>query len=75
MLNLPKQNPNLFSVIKTPNATYEQNLALCEQTLKAIDWQNQQLDKQTKTIEQIRNKALMMSNEALMKPDLSNEAV
>ena len=31
--------------------------------------------KQTKMIEQIRNKALMMSNEALMKPDLSNEAV
>ena len=75
MLNLPKQNPNIFAVIKTQNATYEQNLALGEQTLKAIDWQNQQLDKQTKTIEQIRNKALMMSNEALMKPDLSNEAV
>ena len=75
LLNLPKQHPNLLSVIKTPNATSEQNLALGEQTLKAIDWQNQQLDKETKTIEQIRNKALVMSNEALMKPDLSNEAV
>ena len=45
------------------------------QTLRAIDWQNQELDKQTKMIEQTRSKALMMPNEALMKPDLSNEAV
>ena len=44
------------------------NLALSEQTLRAIDWQNQELDKQTKMIEQTRNRALM-------KPDLSNEAV
>ena len=28
----------------------EQNLALSEQTLRAIDWQNQELDKQTKMI-------------------------
>ena len=50
------------------NANNEQNLALSEQTLRAIDWQNQELDKQTKMIEQTRNRALM-------KPDLSNEAV
>ena len=37
---------------KTLNANNEQNLALSEQTLKAIDWQNQELDKQTKMIEQ-----------------------
>ena len=34
------------------NANNEQNLALSEQTLGAIDWQNQKLDKQTKMIEQ-----------------------
>ena len=34
------------------NANNEQNLALSEQTLRAIDWQNQELDKQTKMIEQ-----------------------
>ena len=38
-------------------------------TLRAINWQNRQLDKQIKMIEQTRNKAIMMSNEALMKPD------
>ena len=32
------------------NANNEQNLALSEQTLRAIDWQNQELDKQTKMI-------------------------
>ena len=37
---------------KTLNANNEQNLALGEQTLRAIDWQNQELDKQTKMIEQ-----------------------
>ena len=37
---------------KTLNANNEQNLALSEQTLRAIDWQNQELDKQTKMIEQ-----------------------
>ena len=30
----------------------EHNLALSEQTLRAIDWQNQDLDKQTKMIQQ-----------------------
>ena len=53
---------------KTLNANTERNLALDEQTLRAIDWQNQELDKQTKMIEQTRNRALM-------KPDLSNEAM
>ena len=37
---------------KTLNANNEQNLALSEQTLRAIYWQNQELDKQTKMIEQ-----------------------
>ena len=40
---------------KTINANNEQNLSLGEQTLRAIDWQNQELDKQTKMIEQNRN--------------------
>ena len=53
---------------KTLNANTERNLALGEQTLRAMDWQNQELDKQTKMIEQTRNRALM-------KPDLSNEDV
>ena len=53
---------------KTLNANKERNLALEKQTLRAIDWQNEELDKQTKMIEQTRNKALM-------KHDLSNEAV
>ena len=34
------------------NANTERNLALGEQTLRAIDWHNQELDKQTKMIEQ-----------------------
>ena len=34
------------------NGINEQNLALSEQTLRAINWQNQELDKQTKMIEQ-----------------------
>ena len=33
---------------KTLNANNEQNLALSEQTIRAIDWQNQELDKQTR---------------------------
>ena len=37
---------------KTLNANNEHNLALSEQTLRAIDWQNQELDKQTKMIQQ-----------------------
>ena len=37
---------------KTLNANNEQNLALSEQLLRAIDWQNQELDKQTTMIEQ-----------------------
>ena len=35
---------------KTLNANNEENLALNEQTLRALDWQNQELDKQTKMI-------------------------
>ena len=53
---------------KTLNANNERNLALGEESIRTIDWQNQGLDKQTKMIEQTENKALM-------KPDLSNEAV
>ena len=52
----------------TLNANNEHNLALSEQTLRAIGWQNQELDKQTKMLEQTRSRALM-------KPDFSNEAV
>ena len=59
---------------KTLNANNEHNLALSEQTLRAIDWQNQELDKLTKMIQQAGsqfNEALMKSNgEALLK---SNE--
>ena len=36
---------------KTQNVNNEHNLALSEQTLRAIDWQNQELDKQTKMIQ------------------------
>ena len=53
---------------KTLNANNERNLALGEQTLRAIDWQNQKLDKQTKMIQQAGsqfNEALMKSNEAV----------
>ena len=48
---------------KTLNANNEQNLALSEQTIRAIDWQNQELDKQTKMIEQ----AASQSNETASK--------
>ena len=48
---------------KTLNANNEHNLALSERTLRAIDWQNQELDKQTKMIQQ----AGLQFNEALMK--------
>ena len=48
---------------KTLNTNNEHNLALSEQTLRAIDWQNQELDKQTKMIQQ----AGLQLNEALMK--------
>ena len=48
---------------KTLNANTERNLALGEQTLRAIDWQNRELDKQTKMIQQ----AGLQFNEALMK--------
>ena len=37
---------------KILNANNEHNLALSEQTIRAIDWQNQELDKQTKMIQQ-----------------------
>ena len=36
------------SLTKALNANNEHNLALGEQKLSAIDWQNQQLDKQTR---------------------------
>ena len=48
---------------KTLNANIEHNLPLSEQTLRAIDWQNQELDKQTKMIQQAGSQI----NEALMK--------
>ena len=48
---------------KTLKANTERNLALGEQTLRATDWQNQELDKQTKMIQQ----AGLQFNEALMK--------
>ena len=48
---------------KTLSANNELNLALGEQTLRALDWQNQELDKQTKMIQQ----AGLQFNEALMK--------
>ena len=42
----------LFGLLtKTLYADNEHNLALSEQTLRAIDWQNQELDKQTKMIQ------------------------
>ena len=53
---------------KSLNANSEHNRALSEQTLRAIDWQNQELDTQTKMIEQTRNRALL-------KPNLCNEVV
>ena len=51
---------------KTLNANNEHNLALSEHSLRAIDWQNQELDKQTKMIQQAGsqfNEALMKSND------------
>ena len=69
----------LFDLLtKALNANSEHNLALSEQTLRAIDWQNQELDKQTKMIQQAGfqfNEALMKSNgkaveEAQDKPGL-----
>ena len=55
---------------KTLNANNEQNLALSEQTLRAIDWQNQELDKQTKMISETASQIEQVGsqfNEALMK--------
>ena len=62
---------------KTLNANNEQNLALSEQTLRAIDWQDQEFYKQTKmiseTASQIGETASLIEqvgsqfNEALMK--------
>ena len=54
---------------KTLNANNEHNLALSEQTLRAIDWENQELDKQTKMIQQ----AGSQFNETLMKSDKAVE--
>ena len=48
---------------KTLNTNSEHNLALSEQTLRVIDWQNQELDKQNKMIQQ----AGLQFKEALMK--------
>ena len=48
---------------KTQNANNEHNLALSEQTLRAMDWQNQELDNQTKMIQ----RAGLQFNEAVMK--------
>ena len=42
----------LDPLTKTLNANKKHNLALSEQTLRAIDWQNQELDKRTKMIQQ-----------------------
>ena len=53
---------NISETASQINANNERNLALSEQTLRAIDWQNQELDKQTKMIEQTRNGALMKPN-------------
>ena len=56
----------LDPLTKTLNASNEHNLALSEQTLRAIDWQNQELDKQTKMIHKAGsqfNAALMKSND------------
>ena len=50
-------------LIKTISETASQINASDEQTLRVIDWQNQQLAKQTKMIEQTRNKTLMIPNE------------
>ena len=65
----------LTKTLNADNETWlahnEHNLALSGQTLRAIDWQNQELDKQTKMIQQAGsqfNEALMKSNgEALVK--------
>ena len=47
---------------KTLNENTEGNLALGVQTLRAIDWQNQELDKQTKMNEQ----AVSQFNESVL---------
>ena len=41
-----------YPLTETLNANNDHNLALSEQTLRAKDWQNQELDKQTKMIQQ-----------------------
>ena len=58
---------------KTLNANNEQNLALSEQTLRAIDWQNQELNKQTKMIGETASQIEQVGsqfNEALMKSNV-----
>ena len=68
----------LDPLTKTLKANTEHNLALSEKTLRAIEWQNQELDKQTRMIQQAGsqfNEALMKSNckaveEARDKPGL-----
>ena len=44
---------------KTLNASNEHNLSLSEQTLRAKNWQNQELDKRTKMIQQAGLQFLM----------------
>ena len=68
---------------KDLNANNEQNLTLGEQTLGAIDWENQEFDKQSRAIIETSSKieenasridkSLMMSNEALMKYNAAAE--
>ena len=67
---------------KTISENNERNLSLSEQTLRAIDWQNQELDKQIKMIQQagfqIGETASQIEQTrkgALMKPNLSHEAL
>ena len=55
---------------KAKQAQNERNLALSEQTLRAIDLQNQELDKQTKMIGETASQIEQTRNGALMKPNL-----
>ena len=45
-------NKTISETASQINANNESNLALSEQTLRAIHWQNHELDKQTKMIQQ-----------------------
>ena len=64
----------LFDPLTKTLNDYNEKKSVNNQTLRAINWQNQEMDKQTKANNEAGshfNKALMMSNESLMK---SNEA-